>query len=719
MDPLIDGRAWARLLTAGSLVLGLLFMSSPANAIDIPFDPTPIPGEDACNNLDAPIPASPHGFGSFIINPGVDPAGRSPDPFAAEHPASLESVYGTSPQWFTFDNGCTGQFMAGTGTALGNIMLELGGILPNWSHVLLNSVLSPGSWLVALEEPVLEATGATVQGVWSPWLPVVVLIVAALIFLRARSGRLAQSASAAAWALLVLGVSSMAINYPVEIVHMVGDGVRNITGLIATGFNDGNTIPEDPKDLGGEAAVVAIDAQFDEVIRTTQYRTWVIGVFGSPDSETAIDYGPEVFAATHFTWEEYAAYREDPEDAGAKIVEKKADAFKTSAEQIKETDPLAYEYFTGEHWSQRLTTSLINLAILIVTCGFLLFASLATLLAYALIRLIVPFAPVMGVLFMIDRTRDAAVSMLKYIVGPLITGPLCFLAALVLLRFFSDILSAETMWFVLKLGLIAVLTYLAWNLVRPQAYTVAPLLTRTLAPLQHALASRFGTHSGATQTVGYELPAGPDASTRPGVVYMPPAAVRYTNPEAVDFVAYTPPPREIEPSKPTSLALSSANPDHKRLLAQPPPATEVTVDGRFVYLTDDRGRVVKARANLTTYNPDHPRDAEAQATLLGKLTDDHAGHLFARIFEGPGDAINLTPMHGRSVNLSAYKVIENAWKSAIIEGKDVRADVTLDYQGDSRRPAGFDVHWWVDGEHKDRYIPNRSRPKRGDRRGNS
>lgn len=418
MAPLTDGRAWARLLIAGSLVLGLLFMSSPAGAIDIPFDPTPIPGEDACNNLDAPIPASPHGFGSFIINPGVDPAGRSPDPFGAEHPASLESVYGTSPQWFTFDNGCTGQFMAGAGTALGNILLELGGILPNWSHVLLHSVLSPGSWLIALEKPVLEATGATVQGVWSPWLPVVVLLAAALIFLRARAGRVAQSASSAAWALLVLGVSSMLINYPVEIVHMVDDGVRNITGLIASGFNDGNAIPEDPKDLGDEAAVVAVDAQFDEMIRTTQYRTWVIGVFGSPDSQTAIDYGPEVFAATHFTWEEYATYREDPEDAGAKIVEKKADVFKTSAEQIKETDPLAYEYFTGEHWSQRLTTSLINLAILIVTCGFLLFASLATVLAYALIRLIVPFAPVMGVLFMIDRTRDAAVSMLKYIVGP-------------------------------------------------------------------------------------------------------------------------------------------------------------------------------------------------------------------------------------------------------------------------------------------------------------
>ena len=152
----------------------------PAHAVDVSFDPLPIPGEDACNNLDAPIPASPHGFGSFIIELDVNRAGRAADPFAAEHPASIESVYGTSPQWFTYDNGCTGQFMASAGTSLGNILLELSGLLPNWSHALLHSVLSPGSWLVALEDPVVDATTATAQGVWSPWMPIVLLLVAVM-----------------------------------------------------------------------------------------------------------------------------------------------------------------------------------------------------------------------------------------------------------------------------------------------------------------------------------------------------------------------------------------------------------------------------------------------------------------------------------------------------------------------------------------------------------
>lgn len=542
-------RAFGRLLALATLLLALL-TALPAAAIDVPFDPLPIPGEDACNNLDAPIPASPHGFGSFVVELEIDRAGRSADPFATQHPASIESVYGTSPQWFTYDNGCTGQFVADAGTALSNILLELSGLLPNWSHALLHSVLSPSSWLIALEEPVVDATTATAQGVWSPWLPIVLLLVVAIIILRSRAGRLAGSATAAAWALLVLGLSSWLMNYPLEAVHLVDDGVRGATELIATSFNDDKALPEDAKDLGDESAVVAVDIQFDHIVRTTQYRTWATGVFGNPDSATAKEYGPKVFAATHFSWDEYDTYRDDPEGAGAKIVEKKADDFKTYAEQIKENDALAYDHFKGGHWSQRVTTSLVNLAMILVTCGFLLLAALATLLAYALIRLIVPFSPALGVLFMIDRTRDAAVAMLKRVAGPLVMGPVCFLVGLLLLRFFAAILATDAIWFVLKLGLIGVLTYVAWKLVRPQAYTVGPVLNRAFAPLRAALAARVGAAAGASAIPALGVrtstthTSGPSA--RFALPYMPPPGATWTDPDAVAFVPYVPPSKLLE-----------------------------------------------------------------------------------------------------------------------------------------------------------------------------
>ncbi|MFE7223594.1 DNA/RNA non-specific endonuclease [Nocardioides sp. NPDC057577] len=719
-------RAFGRLLALTTLLLALL-TALPAAAIDVPFDPLPIPGEDACNNLDAPIPASPHGFGSFVVKLDIDRAGRSADPFAAQHPASIESVYGTSPQWFTYDNGCTGQFVAEAGTALSNILLELSGLLPNWSHALLHSVLAPTSWLIALEEPVVDATTATAQGVWSPWLPIVLLLVVVIIILRARTGRFAGSATAAAWALLVLGISSWLMNYPLEAVHLVDDGVRGATELIATSFNDDTALPEDTKDLGDESAVVAVDVQFDHIVRTTQYRTWATGVFGNPDSATAEEYGPKVFAATHFSWEEYETYRDDPDGAGAKIVEKKADDFKTYAEQIKEADALAYDYFKGGHWSQRVTTSLVNLAMILVTCGFLLLAALATLLAYALVRLIVPFSPALGVLFMIDRTRDTAIAMLKRVAGPLVMGPICFLVGLLLLRFFAAILATDTIWFVLKLGLIGVLTYVAWKLVRPQAYTIGPVLNRAFAPLRAALAARMGT---STANVGINPASGPEvAATQVSgtsssflLPYMPPTGAAWTDPDASTFVPYV--PRHLEASAAGAVAadeaamqtdrrvqrtleLSSSDPAHRKRLAKPPPDSTVLVDDRFLYRTDDVSRVWQAEATLSEYDPEHPRNVAAQRNLEDKIKNvDHAGHLFARIFKGPGDLINLVPMHGSKVNQGQYRRLENLWSDQIQQGKTVEVTIDLDYDGSSRRPTDIVVTHVVDGVEATTFIEN-------------
>ncbi|MFE6509393.1 hypothetical protein ACFVDI_20125 [Nocardioides sp. NPDC057767] len=532
------------------LVVALLSVAGPAAAgpkgidIPIPFDPTGgLSGvSDACNNLDAPMPASPYGDGSFIVRMTAlgaaskvgtelnDPEKINDelDPFRNKDEVSLESAYGTSPQWWTYDNGCTGQFVAGAGTSIGNIMLEISGILPNWSHALLNAVIGENSFLKALDDPIVAASKAVTDGVWAPWVSVVLLLVAATVMIRARDGRFARAVTAAGWALGVLVVTSWLIQYPVESTRLVDDGVRSATGLIATGFNDGRTVPGVGDDKFGETdAVKAVDGQMDEVVRSTQYRTWLAGAFGDPDSATAKTYGPRVFRSTHFSWQEYDAYRKDPNGEGKKVLEAKQDAFKEHAEAVKKSDPVAYEYFKGEHWSQRATTALVNLVVVVVVCGFLLVAGLAILLSFALIRLIVPFAPAAGVLFMLDHTRDAAVAMLKRVVGPLVMGPIYFLVALLLLRLDSAILTS-TMWFVLKLGLIAVLTVLAWRLTRPAAYGIPlPGMGRLTSMLTSYVGARTGTEAGVRDATADRpgatggAPAGTGALSSPGGVYMP------------------------------------------------------------------------------------------------------------------------------------------------------------------------------------------------------
>ena len=123
---------------------------------------------------------------------------------------SLESAYGTSPQRWTYDNGGTGQFIGGAGTSLGNILLQVSGILPNWSHALLNAVIGENSFLKALDDPIVTASKAVTDGVWAPWISVALLLVAATVMLRARDSRFARAVTAAGWALGVMVVTRAA-----------------------------------------------------------------------------------------------------------------------------------------------------------------------------------------------------------------------------------------------------------------------------------------------------------------------------------------------------------------------------------------------------------------------------------------------------------------------------------------------------------------------------
>ena len=96
-------------------------------------------------------------------------------------------------------------------------------------------------------------------------------------------------------------------------------------------------------------------------------------------------------------------------------------------------------------------------------------------------------------------------------------------------------------------------------------------------------------------------------------------------------------------------------------------------------MTDRNGRL--------RHNPNTP----------GKLKGDHAGHLAGDRFGGSPDLDNLVSQTS-NVNLSQYKKIEEQWATAIKEGKNVKVDVEVKYDGDSLRPSKFDVKYVIDGK---------------------
>ena len=52
----------------------------------------------------------------------------------------------------------------------------------------------------------------------------------------------------------------------------------------------------------------------------------------------------------------------------------------------------------------------------------------------------------------------------------------------------------------------------------------------------------------------------------------------------------------------------------------------------------------------------------------------------------------------KDVNLSQYKKIENQWAKAISEGKKVKVDVKVKYDGNGLRPTEFNVEYTIDGD---------------------
>lgn len=583
-------RVLVRLLAAAAVVVGLLLGLFGTVTTASPATASPRGDILDCGDTDAPMPASPYGDGSFIVRPSTAeaelPNGYDPgqiidatDPFRSPEEVSLEAAYGTAPRWWVYETGCTGRFVAGAGTALANIELQVAGILPSWSHALLDTVVGDSELFSALDKPVKASTEAVSEGVWGPWLPVVLMLVAGLVLWRARSGRLGGAVTAAATALGVLALTSVLIQYPTESVRLVDAGVRTVTGMIATGFSDGKVLPQGA--ASGDGAVVALDAQMDDINRGTQYRTWADGVFGDPDSAIAKGYGPRVFRSTHFSWAEYSTYRSDPNGVGKEILEAKQAAFKQHAEAIEKADPVAYEHFKGEHWSGRATSALVNLFVVCLPCLFLLLAGLFALMGFVLVRLVVPLAPAAGVIFMFDGTRDMAVGWLKRVVGPLVMGPVCFLVALLLLRFTSAVFEADAVW-VIKITVIAVLTAIAFRL--SGVLGMIPGYERVRSRIGDGLRQALGTAVGAAagtreglqpeEAVPGEL-ARPraDLATSPGGVWHPAFEARAPSPPRglgppEGFVPYRPPPRALATAEsvPGAVVVSAAEAAARRAL---------------------------------------------------------------------------------------------------------------------------------------------------------
>jgi len=126
----------------------------------------------------------------------------------------------------------------------------------------------------------------------------------------------------------------------------------------------------------------------------------------------------------------------------------------------------------------------------------------------------------------------------------------------------------------------------------------------------------------------------------------------------------------------------------------------------YTYETDSHGRIVKVTASNLELKTRSNRLEHQRNTPEKELTDD-SGHLIGDRFGGSNKLDNLISQDSH-INQVEYKKLENEWEKALKEGKSVSVDIEVQYEGDSKRPTGFNVTYIIDGEVTMKYIPNKS-----------
>ena len=115
----------------------------------------------------------------------------------------------------------------------------------------------------------------------------------------------------------------------------------------------------------------------------------------------------------------------------------------------------------------------------------------------------------------------------------------------------------------------------------------------------------------------------------------------------------------------------------------------------YYYQTDELGRIKAAQGDLRLEAGKRNNRDQLKAGYEDRLPGDHGGHLIANIFGGSGELDNLVAMDA-IVNNSRYRKIENQWKNALQEGKEVNVTIDIVYDGANKRPEKFNVKFVID-----------------------
>jgi hypothetical protein len=235
--------------------------------------------------------------------------------------------------------------------------------------------------------PVLTRVTATLRQVlFDPWVAVPVIIVGLLVLVRARSGHTHRALFGAGWAVLVIGIVTVASNYPIWAGSIADDVAPTVMG--------------DLHNRVGGTDMDATAAAAENVTHLVLWENWLTGTFGSADSPTARKYARDIYEGQALTW---AEARQVSAGEGDAIIERKQQQWVDAAEAIEKDDPDAYAYLVGKRSEARMSAAGWAIVSGAVVLPLIFFAACMVIASLLIIRFVVMFLPVLGLVGLVDR----------------------------------------------------------------------------------------------------------------------------------------------------------------------------------------------------------------------------------------------------------------------------------------------------------------------------
>ena len=389
-------------------------------------------------------------------------------------PKGLYSRYGYAGyDYTTYDVGCISPLTHPAATfedTVANGEFMVASSIVGASNALREKAWEPGSLWGWADTLVSRASTAIYHQVFTVFGAIALAVIGMYLVWRSRQADMSGTLTTVGWAVLVMIAVTAVARWPVQSAHTADS---TLTSGLSVVHNAIDTSADTPVDTCGDPTPGACVDHRTPAVRASDtaaqnllYRDWLRGLLGSADSPTAIKYGPVLYDARSFTWDEAATIAAHPETRDAAVAAKQMEWMKV-AEQIKAEDPQAYDYLQGNQGMDRIGAGFISILSSIFFAVFDITASLLVLMGFLIFRWAVIALPLLGTVGLLRPASSGIRRLANAVVAAIFNIVIFGTGAAVYLYAVDLIMSTTTLPGWLQVVLVLLVGVVGWVLLRP------------------------------------------------------------------------------------------------------------------------------------------------------------------------------------------------------------------------------------------------------------